>query len=507
MGGLAADSEGAVENIYVSGEISVANTHRTVYVGGLLGQTYGTTTASGAAVTVNVQAGSGVTLYVGGLIGIAPNGQPTADLYNPIIRDSYATGDVTVSTSTGFVNNQVRAGGLVGYNGGTITGSYATGNVSAASGAADTADRISVAFAGGLVGQNARRIGASYATGDATATASGNGGRADAGGLVGHAFELANVDIVASYATGDATATSYAGEERVGGLVGRAATARDPTARVVIAASYSTGSARATETGTGAGGLVGTAGTTTAPHSFWDVDSSGQDASAVGTGKTTIALQAPTSRSADNIYAGWNVDVDNADGDFDVTTGVDDPWQFGESWQYPVLKYGILDPAKQRPQVTLVLSEASIDEDGESTTVTATQDRVSNLPTEVTVSVPAGSPVTLSDNRKLTIPAGATESTGTVKITGVDDSDATDDKTVVVSGQVSAGGSGANNPDAVDLTVPDSMRVTNVRVRSRTTLAVVSWDALEGADGYRVEVWRAATGARTGSRNGDDASD
>ena len=183
------------------------------------------------------------------------------------------------------------------------------------------------------------------------------------------------------------------------------------------------------------------------------------------------------------------MDVDNADGDFDVTTGVDDPWQFGESWQYPVLKYGILDPAKQRPQVTLVLSEASIDEDGESTTVTATQDRLSNLPTEVTVSVPAGSPVTLSDNRKLTIPAGATESTGTVKITGVDDSDATDDKTVVVSGQVAAGGSGANNPDAVDLTVPDSMRGTNVRVRSRTTLAVVSWDALEGADGYRVQ-WK-----------------
>ena len=489
VGGLAADSEGAVENIYVSGEISVANTHRTVYVGGLLGQTYGTTTASGAAVTVNVQAGSGVTLYVGGLIGIAPNGQPTADLYNPIIRDSYATGDVTVSTSTGFVNNQVRAGGLVGYNGGTITGSYATGNVSAASGAADTADRISVASAGGLVGQNARRIGASYATGDATATASGNGGRADAGGLVGHAFELANVDIVASYATGGATATSYAGEERVGGLVGRAATARDPTARVVIAASYSTGSARATETGTGAGGLVGTAGTTTAPHSFWDVDSSGQDASAVGTGRTTVALQAPMSVNADNIYAGWNVDVDNADGDDDVTTGVDDPWDFGESWQYPVLKYGILDPAKQRPRVTLMLSETSIDEDGGETTVTATQDRTSNLPTEVTVSAPSGSPVTLSENRKLVIPAGETESTGVVKITGVDDSDTTDDKAVVVSGQVAAGGSGANNPDPLNLTVLDSMRVTNVRVRPKTTLAVVSWDALEGADGYRVQ-WK-----------------
>ena len=140
------------------------------------------------------------------------------------------------------------------------------------------------------------------------------------------------------------------------------------------------------------------------------------------------------------------MDVDNADGDDDLTTGVDDPWDFGESWQYPVLKYGMLDPAKQRPQVTLALSEASIDEDGGETTVTATQDRTSNLPTEVTVSAPAGSPVSLSENRKLVIPAGETESTGTVKVTGVDDSDTTDDKTVAVSGQVAAGGSGRGQP-------------------------------------------------------------
>ena len=474
VGGLAASSTGAVEKSYVSGEISVVNTERWTLAGGLLGRSSGTTTASGAAVMVNVETPNRAS--VGGLIGRADG-----DVHAPIVIDSYATGDVSISAS-GFG----AAGGLVGVISGVITGNYATGDTSGRV----TADADTIGFleVGGLVGLALADIVASYATGNATVTATGDLHTIYAGGLVA----VTTGDIVASYATGDATASHYGdGVEYVGGLVGHAAPSTNvtPDARPTITASYSTGSARATETGAGAGGLVGTASTTTAPHSYWDVDSSGRDASAVGAGKTTIALQAPTSGSADSIYAGWNVDVDNADGDDDLTTGVDDPWDFGESWQYPVLKYGILDPAEQRAQVTLVLSEASIDEDGGETTVTATQDRTSNLPTEVTVSAPSGSPVTLSENRKLVIPAGETESTGTVKITGVDDGDTTDDETVVVSGQVAAGGSGADNPDDVELTVGDAMRVTNVRVRPRTTLAVVTWDALEGADGYRVQ-WK-----------------
>ena len=468
VGGLAASSTGAVESSYVSGEISVVNTQRFAFVGGLLGRSSGTTTASGAAVMVNVETPNRV--LAGGLIGRAD-----ADVHDPIIRDSYATGDVRISAS-GFG----AAGGLVGASYGTITGSYATGNTNGRVTAdADTRGFLEV---GGLVGLARADIVASYATGNATAIAPGGSHEIYAGGLVA----VSTADIVASYATGDATATHYGdGQGYAGGLVGRSSS----DARLTITASYSTGSSRTTETGAGAGGLVGIASTTTAPHSYWDVDSSGRDASAVGTGRTTVALQAPTSASPGSIYANWNVDVDNADGDFDATTGVDNPWDFGESWQYPVLKYGMLDPAKQRPQVTLVLSESSIDEDGGETTVTATQDRTSNLPTEVTLSVPAGSPVTLSDSGKLTIPAGETESAGTVKITGVDDSDSTDDGTVVVSGQVASGGSGADNPADVELTVGDAMRVTNVRVRPRTTLAVVTWDAVEGADGYRVQ-WK-----------------
>ena len=50
-------------------------------------------------------------------------------------------------------------------------------------------------------------------------------------------------------------------------------------------------------------------------------------------------MQAPTGYTG--IYAGWNVDLDNADGDDDPATGPDDWWDFRSGSRYPVLK---LDP-------------------------------------------------------------------------------------------------------------------------------------------------------------------
>ena len=162
------------------------------------------------------------------------------------------------------------------------------------------------------------------------------------------------------------------------------------------------------------------------------------------------------------------------------------------SWQYPVLKN--LDPKTQRAQVTLVLTPATISEKGGKTTVTATQDREANLDTVLTVSVDSES-VTLSDNTTLTIPAGSKASTGEVTITAVDNDDIADSatSTVAVSATVGQGGSGADN-DQTDATLTitddDSLEpnlVENVRVRTKETLAVVTWDALDGADGYTVE--------------------
>ena len=153
----------------------------------------------------------------------------------------------------------------------------------------------------------------SYATGNVTGGASAN----QMGGLVGEN----EGPITASYATG--RVTGGAGATQVGGLVGW-------NNLTSITASYATG--RVTG-GTGAnslGGLVGINSPGTITESFWDTITSGQGDSNGGTGKSTSQLQAPTQYTG-TIYANWNVDLD---GD----SSIDDPWEFGTSAEYPVLK-------------------------------------------------------------------------------------------------------------------------------------------------------------------------
>ena len=99
-----------------------------------------------------------------------------------------------------------------------------------------------------------------------------------------------------------------------------------------ITASYAIGPVVATGTNTSAGGLVGIAGKYnggTAVNSYWDTQVSGQSSSALGTGKTTAELIAPTGYSG--IYANWNLNLDGQ-------AGNDDPWDF--THHYPKLKYG-----------------------------------------------------------------------------------------------------------------------------------------------------------------------
>ena len=78
----------------------------------------------------------------------------------------------------------------------------------------------------------------------------------------------------------------------------------------------------------GGNGLVGS------DDGYWDSGTSGDT---TGTGaRTTAQLQAPTGYSG--IYESWNVDVDG-----DGTR--DNPWHFGTSTQYPVLKADLDDTA------------------------------------------------------------------------------------------------------------------------------------------------------------------
>ena len=193
------------------------------------------------------------------------------------------------------------AGGLVGQNLGTITGSYVTGRV-------EGQDLV-----GGLVAQNTGTIHTSYATGRVS-------GHDNVGGLVGSSRGA----IRASYATGRVSGSG----SNVGGLVGRMS---GFSGIRQTRASYATG--RVSGSGSNVGGLVGRRESgSTVTASYWDTDTSGQPSSAGGTGQTTMALQTPTDYTTGSIYADWNLDLDDDSGTDE------DPWDFGTSSQYPVLK-------------------------------------------------------------------------------------------------------------------------------------------------------------------------
>ena len=154
--------------------------------------------------------------YGGGLVG-----------YNQgTISNSYATGGVKSSSlATNTYGSYSYGGGLVGdnFNGGTINNSYATVTVESST--------VYKSYAGGLVGSNSGEspywkggtISNSYATGEVRASSSSATSTQPisySGGLVG----LSDGTISNSYATGEvrasSSATSYDSKSYGGGLVG-----------------------------------------------------------------------------------------------------------------------------------------------------------------------------------------------------------------------------------------------------------------------------------------------
>ena len=168
-------------------------------------------------------------------------------------------------------------GAVAGRNAGDIAAVYVSGAVA---GAAN--DSV-----GSIAGRNAGTIKASFARATVTGGASG-----DAGGLVGY---NAGGTLEATYALG-AVSGGSAGSR--GGLAGR------------------------------------NSATGTVTNSWWNTATTGQMSSAgsaATAGKTATALQEPVGYTG--IYAGWNLDIDDA-------TGADAPWDFGRDSEYPVLIYG-----------------------------------------------------------------------------------------------------------------------------------------------------------------------
>ena len=242
-----------------------------------------------------------------------------------VLRNSSATGRIVVSASH---ESAIQAGGLFGLvrNRATIAASWADVDItSTGAGAAGSSDSV-----GGLVGQvddhrGFRRghIVASYAMGEVSSHRAGrtninhdvhdpltSGDPSGVGGLVGNSITAA---VTASYATGEVTnEQKQIRLWKLGGLVGALYNTAEERDQVV---DY-----RITD-------------------SYWDVDTSDSPDDTDDNppeGKSTAELQRPTGYAG--IYADWNVDVDNADGDYDLTTGVDDPWDFGTASDYPALK-------------------------------------------------------------------------------------------------------------------------------------------------------------------------
>ncbi len=134
------------------------------------------------------------------------------------------------------------------------------------------------------------------------------------------------------------------------------------------------------------------------------------------------------------------------------------------------------------PAVTLVLTPASIGENGGKSTVTATLDRASSAATTVTVSVTPVSPAvandyTLSPNLTLTIPADSLTSTGAVTITAADNTVYEGDKTVTVSA-TAENGQGVTAPDNVTLTITEDDAAPVVTVAAETATITEGEDAV-----------------------------
>ncbi len=203
-------------------------------------------------------------------------------------------GEVIGSYAIAEVSGTSSLGGLIGDNNGKIINSHADSIVIPSSAGA----RFS-----GLVGLNRSLIANSYATGKVLP----GGGSTIIGGLVG--WNASKARIINGYA-----AVSIVGAI-AGGLVGYNLGS--------IKSSYAVGNLVGSGNAIGIGSLVGINDGGTIVVSYWNTDTIAAG-SGNGIGQTTAQLQSQNSTMPTNsIYKDWNTD----------------DWDFGNSRQYPILKY------------------------------------------------------------------------------------------------------------------------------------------------------------------------
>ena len=241
---------------------------------------------------------------------------------------------VTDASITRHRGGVTPAGALVGWNDGTITGSWSTGSVLTS----HTTTTVASRGTGGLVGYNNGTITASWSSASATARGSTAPSFGGLGGIAGGLAGFNNATITACYATGASHATGN--YPNVGGLVGWHQSGNGKT----IHYSYAIGGVTASGTPSPLyiGGLVGRNQNTTASlaNNHWGASA---PTAAVGVGQaptnsrlTTAQMQSRTNYGAASTDPFYNWNAANLDG----VAGGDDPWDFGTASQYPVLNYG-----------------------------------------------------------------------------------------------------------------------------------------------------------------------
>ena len=322
IGGLVGElrADALIRDSFASGDVDAH-----AGAGGLVGYCETDSEIANSYAEGDVTAGEGP---AGGLAGIAGK-----------ISGSFATGNVRAASGG-------TAGGLAGANSGDITNSHATGSVTAEEGD----------FVGGLLGGNSRDalVSGSYATGDVSGTEFNTGGLIGSnegavaqchasgavegeyvtGGLVGANTE--DGSIAECYAVGDVT-----GAFGSGGLVGMNGGAvsdsyalgavegeQEATAGLAggnagtLERTYAAGAV--TSEGEDLGGLVGQDANGSVEASFWDMDATGRTESGGGEGLEGGAMR----RQAVFAEAGW---------DFDAI------WAIDEDETYPYLAFAAED--------------------------------------------------------------------------------------------------------------------------------------------------------------------
>jgi hypothetical protein len=278
---------------------------------GLFGRVDGANAVIKDLTLANVNVNAGNSSYpIGALVGYLSDGTVTNCYAKEVNVSGYGSvggligcstetiGTISNCRVTGSVVGDHAIGGLIGYS----AGNSAKPIINCSVDCTVTGD----AYVGGLVGQTGSGqnlmgglISKCFVKGSVKGNVSRIGGLVGANGWQG---------IISNcYAT-----NSVDGNSIVGGLVG----SNFGSGSAKISNCYSSGCVTGN---TSTGGLVGDANSTDVTGSFWDTSTSGQSASAGGTGKTTAEMQMESTFRD----AGWDfVDV----------------WDIGENQTYPFLR-------------------------------------------------------------------------------------------------------------------------------------------------------------------------